>query len=169
MKKVIAGSFVGLCLAVFGLTTVTYSQNTEPSFRVVISTVSGPSDEEITAKGSFKVGETVKVKVEITNLSNKQINIPKGIDYSRPTLFRDGQLVLYRKEIIDREKRKYRSLTGMLYPKPNEMQPEILDLSEFYEPLKPGKYRLSLERRFFKTDNLVSNTVLFEVVSCDKK
>ena len=35
-------------------------------------------------------------------------------------------------------------------------------------PLKPGKYQLSLERRFFKTDNIVSNTVLFEIGSCSK-
>lgn len=146
---------------------------TEPYFSVIISTVSVSDEDKTTPKGSFKVGEAVKVKVEITNLSNRQYNVPKGIDYSRPTLFRDGQLVPYRKEITDREKRNYRSVTGMLFPKPNEMQTEILDLNEYYELLVPGKYQLSLQRIFFPVGdtaevNIPSNAIMFEV-TCGNK
>jgi hypothetical protein len=60
----------------------------------------------------------------------------------------------------------------MLIPKPDEMLTEILDLNEYYEPLSPGKYQLTLQRRFFKVDdtevNIPSNAVIFEV-TCGKK
>jgi hypothetical protein len=162
--------FLLLCLLVTAVSV--YSQNVKPDFRVVISTVSVSGEDETTLKDSFKVGEAVKVKVEITNLANKRYNVPKGIDYSRPTLFRDGQLIPYRKEVTDREKRDYRSVTGMLLPKPNEMQTEILDLNEYYELLGPGKYQLSLQRSFFEVGdtevNVPSNVVLFEV-TCGNK
>ncbi len=166
IKKV----FLLFCL--LAVTVSVHSQNVKPDFRVVISTAINAGEDETTPKDSFKVGEPVKLKVEITNLSSKRVNVPKGSDYSRPTLFRDGQLVPYRKEITDREKRNYRSVTGMLLPKPNEMQTEILNLNEYYEPLGPGKYQLSLQRSFFKVGdtevNVPSNGVMFEV-TCDKK
>lgn len=169
-KRVVGCSFVGLCLAVFVLTTIAYSQNTEPNFRVAISTVSGPSDEEITAKDSFKVGEAVKIKVEVTNLSDKRMNVPRGIGFSRPTLFRNGQLVPYREEISKQFKKGEGGVvTGMLSPKPNETQSEILDLNDFYRPLEPGHYQISFDRRFFKIGGIPSNAALFEVVPCDKK
>ena len=43
-----------------------------------------------------------------------------------------------------------------------EMLTEIPDLNETYEPLVPGRYQLSPERRFFK-DDIPSNAVMFEV------
>jgi hypothetical protein len=164
-----------LCaVLVIAVTVNTYSQSDKPSFRVVISTVSGSGEKGTAAKDSFKVGEEVQIKVEITNLSNKVINIPKGIGFSRPTLFHNGQLVSYREEVSKQfRKGEGGSITGMLFPKPNESQSEILDLNDYYEPLEPGQYQLSLERRFFKVnDNAIkiqSNAVTFEVVSCDKK
>jgi hypothetical protein len=42
------------------------------------------------------------------------------------------------------------------------MLTEIPDLNETYEPLVPGRYQLSPERRFFK-DDIPSNAVMFEV------
>lgn len=163
------------CIAlIMAIAANAYSQSFQPSFKVVISTVSGSSDEEVTAKYSFKVGEAVQIKVEITNLSDKRINVPKGPGFSRPTLFRDGELVPYREEISKQFKKGEGGVvSGMLFLKPNETQTDILDLSYFYEPLKRGEYQLSLERRFFKVNDSVihiqSNTVTFEVVSCGKK
>lgn len=105
-----------------------YSQSDKPVFRVVVSTVSGTSEEEMKAKDNFKIGEEVQIKVEITNLSNKVINIPKGIGFSRPTLFHNGQLVSYREEVSKQfRKGEGGSITGMLFPKPNESQSELLD------------------------------------------
>lgn len=144
----------------------------KPELRVIISAVSVSGEDETTTKNNFKLGEDVKVKVEITNLSTKSINVPKGVDYSRPTLFRDGQLVPYRKEITDREHLNYRSVTGVQVLKPDETLTEILNLNEYYELLIQGKYRLSLQRRFFKVSDaepdIWSNEVIFEV-TCGNK
>lgn len=159
--------FLLFCFLV--ITVSVYSQNAKSDFRVAISTVTDSGEDETKPKDSFKVGEVVKLKVEITNLTDKRINVPKGMDYSRPTLFRDGELVSYREDVNKRDKREYRSVTGMLLPNPNETQSEILNLNDFYEPLKPGKYQLSLERWFFKIDSIPSNAVMFEVTPCSKK
>jgi hypothetical protein len=84
--------FLLLCL----LATVVsdYSQNVKPDFRVIISTVKLSDEDKAIPKDNFKVGNPVKLKVEIPNLANKRYNVPKGSDYSRLTLFRDGQLFL---------------------------------------------------------------------------
>ena len=163
--------FLLFCLLV--ITVNVNSQTAKPYFRVIISTVTDLGEDETKPKDSFKIGETIKIKVEITNLSSKRINVPKGPGFSRPTLFRDGQLVLYKEETRKRfETGVGVGVSGMLSPKPNETQTDILDLNEFYEPLDPGKYQLSLERRFFKVDdtsiNIPSNAVMLEVV-CSKK
>lgn len=144
----------------------------KPEQRVVISAVGVLGEDRITKRNAFKIGEAVKVKVEITNLSSKSINVPKGIDYSRPKLYRDGQLVPYRKEVTDREHLNYRSVTGVQVLKPDETLTEILSLDEYYELLIPGKYRLSLERSFFKVSDaepvVWSNEVIFEVMCGNK-
>jgi hypothetical protein len=159
------------CLLV--ITVNVYSQNAKPDFRVIISTVTDSSEDETKPKDIFTIGEAIKIKVEITNLSSKRINVPKGPGFSRPILFRDGQLVPYKEETRKRfETGVGVGVSGMLSPKPNETQTDILDLNEFYEPLGPGKYQLSLERRFFKVEdtaiNIPSNAVMVEVV-CSKK
>ncbi|RMG04563.1 MAG: hypothetical protein D6735_06735 [Acidobacteria bacterium] len=164
-----------LCTILFATMIINaYSQSTKPNFRVIISTVSVSSEGEVTAKDSFEVGEAVQIKVEITNLSDKRINVPKGLGFSRPRLFRDGELVPYREEIGKQfDKHEGGRISGMLFPKPNESQSEIIDLSDFYEVLKPGQYQLSLERRFFKVDdspiNIQSNAVTFKIVLCGTK
>lgn len=167
---------VGLVMAI---TVNSYSQTAEPNVRVVISTVSGSSEKEMAAKDSFKVGEAVQIKVEITNVSNEDVKMPQGLVYSRPTLLNNGKLVPYHKEASERFK-KGKYITPSNYISPNQSQSEILDLSDYYESLEPGQYQLSLERRFSKVNDtgvytesdtitFESNTVTFEVVSCDKK
>lgn len=145
-----------------------YSQNAKPDFKVVISTVTDSGEDETTPKDSFKVGEAVKIKVEITNFANEVIEVPEGIVYTSPTLFNDRELVSYHEEARERFK-KGQYITGSRNILPNQSRSEILDLSDYYAPLKPGKYQLSLERRFLKSDNIGSNTVLFEVLSCSTK
>lgn len=141
-----------------------YSQSEETNFKVVISAVNKPIAKQKAAKESFKVGKAVEIKVEITNLSNTRINVPKGVGFSRPTLFHNGQLVPYREEISKQFKKGEGGIvTGMLFPNPKKSQSEILDLSDFYEPLKAGQYQVFLERRFFKVNNVKSNTITFKV------
>lgn len=122
----------------------------------------------------FKLGDNVQIKVQVTNTSDKKINIPKGDDWNRPQLLLNGQLVPYRKDIAERIKKQIEmegtyNVTGFMFPESNETKGDAIDLSYWYEPLEVGQYQLSLERLFFKLERTYSNTVLFEVVSAKAK
>lgn len=135
-------------------------------YTVMISTVSDCKGE-LVEREQYKVGGQVKVKVMMTNISTGTLNVPKGEDYYRPQLFRDGQLVAYRKEVSERTEKLGKGtaarITGFLFLKPNEPQVDTIDLNYWYEPLEVGQYQLSLQRIFFK-QRIESNAVLFEVI-----
>ncbi len=148
-------------------------QETTPQIRVEISTFK--DNDELTSSNCFKSGERVNVKITMTNLSDQKIGVPKGIDFSRPTLFRNGELVSYRKYIAAKwEKYPGGGVMGILSLNPNETKTEVIELGDAYEPIKVndtykpleiGEYQLSLEKRLFKDNNFASNTVIFKV-SC---
>jgi hypothetical protein len=145
------------------------SQETTPQAKVEIS-ISNDEKESVERK-CFKVGEAVKVIITVTNLSDKKLSMPVGLDYSRPTLFRNGEAVSYRKEIDNHWKfDSYSSLrTLFTLEKLNQSRKETIELEDAYEPLKIGEYQLSLEKRFWNKQNIYSNTVLFKVAcSCSE-
>jgi hypothetical protein len=141
-------------------------------YLVTISVVSVSGEGEPVARERYRSGEKVHVKITITNTSPNTLNIPKGEDYSRPRLYRDGQLITYRKDVSERIEKQETGdssrITGFLFLKPNEPQSDIIDLNYWYEFLKPGHYKLSLQRIFFK-QRAASNTVFFEVLPCEEK
>jgi hypothetical protein len=142
----------------------------QQDYLLTISVVSMPGEGEPVVRESYKAGEKVQVKITMTNTATETRNVPKGEDYSRPRLSRDGVEVAYRKEVSERikkqEKLGYTRVTGFLFLKPNEPQSDIIDLNYWYEPLKPGHYQLSLQRTFFK-QRAESNAVFFEVLPCE--
>lgn len=135
-------------------------------YTVTISTVSGCIGK-LVERGQYRVGEHVQVKVLMTNISTKTLNVPKGDDYYRPQLFRDGQLVAYRKEVSERIEKLGKGtgarITGFLFLEPHEPQVDTIDLNYWYERLDVGQYQLSLQRIFFK-QRVESNAVFFEVI-----
>jgi hypothetical protein len=132
---------------------------------VVIATA-GSNGSEIIVKDKFIVGETINLRVDMTNLGGSQVYVPKGLGFSRPILFRDGEPVPYRTEAAAQfNKGPGGVVIGLLNPKPNETQTDVIYLEDFYEPLEPGHYQIHLERRFFKTASVLSNVLLFEVLS----
>ena len=144
------------------LTVNVHSQNVEPNLRVIISTVNDTGERQMITKDSLEFGEAVQIKVEITNLSNKIVEVPEGMVYSRPILFNNGQLVSYNKEASNRFKKgKYITLSRNILP--NQSRSEIIDLSNYYESLEPGQYQLSLARRFFNMGSVESNAVTFKI------
>ncbi len=145
------------------------SQEATPQAKVEISILN--DGKEPVKTECFKVGETVKVVITVTNLSDKKLSMPVGLDYSRPTLFRNGEAVAYRKEIDNHWKYdSYSSLrTLFTLEKLNQSREETIELEDAYEPLKIGEYQLSLEKRFWNKQNIWSNTVLFKVAcSCSE-
>lgn len=115
----------------------------------------------------YTVGDNIWLKVTMTNLSTETLNVPKGEDYARPRLMKDGTVLPYKKTVAERVKKQetggsYR-ITGFLFLKPQEPQYDVIDLSYWYEPLQPGYYQVYVERRFFK-QRADSNPIFFEVL-----
>lgn len=154
-----------LCVWLSSLFTA-FALNRAQDYTVAIFTVSGCKGEA-GERERYGLGEHVRVKVLMTNISGKTLNVPKGEDYYRPQLFRDGQLVAYRKEVSERvdklEKGTGARITGFLFLEPNEPQVDSIDLNYWYGRLEAGQYQLSLQRIFFK-QRVESNAVLFEVI-----
>lgn len=115
----------------------------------------------------YAVGDNVWLKVTMTNLSTETLNVPKGEDYARPRLMKDGNVLSYKKTVAERVKKQeaggsYR-VTGFLFLKPQEPQYDVIDLSYWYESLQPGYYQVYVERRFFR-QTAVSNPIFFEIL-----
>jgi len=148
-------------LALSGFSTIQ-----QHDYLVEISVVSKPTEGEL-IKETYKSGEKVQVKVTMTNVSTKTMNVPKGEDYYRPHLVRDGHPVAYRKEVAARiqkqEKGGSSRITGFLFLRPNEPQSDLIDLDYWFKPLRPGRYQLSVRRIFFK-QRADSKTIFFKVL-----
>ena len=164
MLERISWLFILLTLVAINTSSKALAQN----YEAAISTVSIGEKDDAVEKAQFKVGEKVQVKVSVTNLAETKMNAPKGEDYYRPRLYRNGQLVAYRKEIAYRIEKQNNGgsfrVTGFWFLEPHKPQTDNIDLSYWYSPLKSGQYQLSLERLFFKRERATSNVVFFEVV-----
>ncbi len=123
---------------------------------------------------SYRVGDKPYIKVIAKNNSDQRIRV-RAIDpyyQNRPTLFKNGQLVAYRKQITELIHSKdmnpeFISLrqTFSLEAYSSADLPE-LDLNDWYGPLEPGSYRLinRYRREIYGSWTVDSAPLLFEVV-----
>lgn len=169
MKGKLLKQMIWVLLSVMFLPFSAFPFNFQNDYLVTISAVSTSSEGKLIEREQYKAGEKIQVKVTMVNTSSKTLNVPKGEDYYRPQLFRDGQLVAYRKEVFERIEKQDKGdssrITGFLFLKPNEAQSDVINLDYWYEPLPSGHYQLSLQRIFFK-QRVESNVIFFEVASC---
>lgn len=165
-RKILKHSIWLLALVIV-LSVFAFSSVRQHDYLVTISVVSVAAESEAVEREQYKAGEKVQVKITMTNTSTRTLNVPKGEDYYRPHLARDGQPVAYRKGVSERIEKQERGgssrITGFLFLKPNEPQSDIIDLDYWYLPLEPGHYQLSLKRIFFKQRE-DSDVVFFEVL-----
>lgn len=90
---------------------------------------------------------------------------------NRPELLRDGQIVPYReglnKLLEAKEKDPFIVLPQVVKLNPNEQKfIGYIYLDDWYEPLQPGHYQLSLKHRFEPGQGWIeSSSITFEVVS----
>ena len=139
----------------------------------------GPSRER------YRVGERVPVSITMTNNSDQPVQVCDSdtIYQDRPKLSKDGQPVAY---IIGQRQILHTVQTDQTCSKLDLVDPVILKPREsrvvdwfilaegsdpkgdmtWYEPLAPGKYELSIQRRLECCDGpmLQSNKINFEVV-----
>ena len=137
------------------------------------------------ANDTYRVGERVPVVITMTNTGSQPVYVSESASLyqDRPQLLKDGKPVDYqsfRQSIIQlAEKDKIcdeENLPEQIMLRPNE--PTVVDwfiLAEgatsvddngWYEPLQPGKYTLSNQRRLNPCDGplMETNTISFVVV-----
>ncbi len=143
---------------------------------LVVITMEIPKRELLSEPGQkpYHVGVKPHIKVIARNNSDQRIRV-RAIDpyyQNRPTLFKNGQLVAYRKQITELIHSKdmnpeFISLrqTFSLEAYSSADLPE-LDLNDWYGPLEPGSYRLinRYRREIYGSWTVDSAPLLFEVV-----
>jgi hypothetical protein len=137
------------------------------------------------AKDTFRVGESIPLVITMTNTGSEPVYVCDSsmLYQDRPQLLRDGKPIAYTSfrqsmmQTADKDNTcQKENLPQQVLVRPNE--PTVVDwfnLAEgttslyddgWYEPLPPGKYRLSDMRRLSCCDgpSIESNTINFVVV-----
>jgi hypothetical protein len=153
----------------------------EGAIKVTIATASnllGPPADH------YKVGDQIPVNITMTNTSEHELNacVSSDLYQNLPKLTRDGELLPYMKwqsyERVNAE--RSHTCEEVNLPEPVLLRPKEPTLSDWfvlvdpagtgaeawYEPLPPGTYELSIQRRLSCCDGPMtqSNKVTFVVV-----
>ena len=127
--------------------------------------------------GPFTAESNIKFAIVATNTSLVPLRVRSWdlYDQNRPRLLRDNQEVSYRNGLSDLLKKKESdgdiiSLNVITLEPNHEKTLEYLDLNNWYEPLEPGHYQLSTQRRFIQGGKWVdSASITFEVTAKDSQ
>ena len=127
--------------------------------------------------GPFDPKSNIKFAIVATNTSIIPLRVRSWdlYDQNRPRLLRDNQEVPYRSGLTDLLKKKDSdgdiiSIYVITLEPNHEKTLEYLDLSNWYEPLLPGHYQLSTQRRFVQGGKWVDSASLtFEVKTKDSQ
>ena len=109
-------------------------------------------------KLDFKTGEQVHVGIVMTNVANESVTVcafSNPYYQNRPDLLRDGHPVAYTKQIAEVVRQsdidlcEFTRTPDIVELKPNvHVQVPSIRLQEWYGPLMPGRYVLTLQRTF---------------------
>jgi len=143
---------------------------------ITLRLVSIPRDfkeEPTDTPAPYKKGDWIDFQLLISHSFSEPLLIWQELDpyYNlRPELYKDGDLVPYTKETQDNVNRKERELPngsaapGRILPG-REYEWQRVNLEEWYKSLGPGRYQLTVRRRFtWDGDWLQSSPVIFEVL-----
>lgn len=118
----------------------------------------------------YKEGDRIYLYLVITNNSIENVSFARVDFYQehRPRLTRDGDPVPYRSKIsalvIEKDKQIVGRSVNSATLRPGETVEESVDLADWYEPLPPGHYQLTVRRRFiWGGDWVESPATRFEV------
>lgn len=141
-----------------------FSGANRPDYSVAISLC----DENGTpSRLQYRVGDNVWLKIAITNLSSEVLKVPRGEDYTRPRVKKDGSDLGYKIDVSKRIKRNESDgsyvARGSWLLKPNQTESDIVDLGYWYD-LQPGSYQISVDRLDLEHQSTQSDRVSFEVL-----
>jgi hypothetical protein len=182
-------AFITALVAPIGNPNGQQQQNSEPALgpqeraiKVTIATVGNPMSTPV---DHYRVGEQIPVTISMTNTSGspQSVCISSDVYQNLPRLTKDGRPLPYMTWQSDERLSAQRdhtckedNLPEPVVLKPNE--PTLADwfvlvegrvatgAEPWYDPLPPGKYELSIQRRLKCCDGpmVESNRVSFEVV-----
>lgn len=121
----------------------------------------------------YRQGDWIDFQLMISHSFSEPLLIWQELDpyYNlRPELIKDGDLVPYKKETQENVDRKERELPNgsaapSRLPPGREYEWQRVDLEDWYKPLGPGRYQLTVRRRFtWDGDWLQSSPVIFDVL-----
>lgn len=128
-------------------------------------------DAPVGKRPSYKAGEKILVQVILINNSPEAVHVPSVDPYyqNRPQLVRGAQTVAYREDVAELIEAKEKKPT-FLRVDAWELEPlkpqavATLDLSDWYGPLAPGVYRLTLQHRLVGGGDWIDSAPLVLVV-----
>jgi hypothetical protein len=191
MKWMVILSVVTLCCISHAGLGQQDTQTRNDKFRELIER-QGAIEVSISAGGGnfgpvkefFTVGEPISIVVFMMNKGAEITSVAIADPYyqNRPKLMKDGKAIPYRKEVVEVLKWKENEVCGAgrivgAQLKPNEKTevdfllvnegPRVTGNIIWYDTLEPGKYELSIRRRFgcYKEPEAESDPIHFEVVS----
>lgn len=133
---------------------------------------SKPIKDEENLIRDYKTGSEIGFELVVTNTSTEPFNIAFSdfLKQTRPHLAKDGRVIHYHKKAAEAVRlndvlmdRIY-GLTVWLYPdKPQSIG--VLKLSNWYEPLEPGTYELTIKNRLTRRGKWIeAPTMTFKVI-----
>ena len=133
-----------------------------------------PAADDDEAQGkkrtSYKAGEKILVQVVLINNSPETVDAPSTNPYyqNRPQLVRGAQTVAYREDVAElieaKEPLKFLRVDSWELEPLKPQAVEILDLSDWYGPLPPGVYRLTLRRRLVEGGDWIGSAPLVLII-----
>ncbi len=142
------------------------------TLRLVSTRRSGPHAEPSTTPSPYLVGDYTHFQLLITQYLSEEIvlsNYMSSYYDCRPELYKDGDILRYSKQAQEKVERPDRQVVSgsvmavRLVPGRERLWTDI-DMDDWYEPLGPGHYQLSVRKRFTGDGDWVqSNPVTFDV------
>jgi hypothetical protein len=118
----------------------------------------------------YHVGDKIFFRLLVTNTSTEDVGFTNAdyYYYDRPQLLRDGEVVPYRDGLAELLKKVDKTFgdTSRAYLIPPHGTAEVtVKIEDWYGPLEPGRYLLTVKRRFvWGGEWIESPSLMFEVV-----
>jgi hypothetical protein len=94
----------------------------------------------------FKVGGPIRFKVSVILPEAREVFLTSPVRQNRPLLMKDGNVVPYKKGFYLNPECILVRVAELTVPANRPVVIDLFDSADFYEPLKPGEYQLTLSR-----------------------
>jgi hypothetical protein len=140
------------------------------SLRLLSNPRHAPRESSTDTPSPFRIKEYIGFRLMVSQSTFEEIPVPVfkwPYTEVRPMLLRDGEVVPYKKEAqtgVEGAESLFGPAHELKLKTGIEYQLEDIAMDDWYEPLAPGQYQLTVRRRFdWKGEWLTSPTISFEI------